>query len=88
MSIPKATTTRQSLGPRVPRRVEATQDDASVTSEPVRSVSSSFVEADRSKLTVFVDAALHRRFKAAAAASGQNMRDVVEELLENWVKAQ
>lgn len=75
MSIPKAKTT---LGPH-----------KSVAPLAPPSVSSSFVEpdADRTKLTVQIDAELHRRFKAAVAGSGKKMRDVVEEMIEHWTAA-
>lgn len=75
MSIPKVKTT---LGPR-----------KSVAPLATPSVSSSFVEpdADRTKLTVQIDAELHRRFKAAVAGSGKKMRDVVEEMIEQWTAA-
>ncbi|EEN88982.1 hypothetical protein RHOER0001_5497 [Rhodococcus erythropolis SK121] len=52
-------------------------------------MTSSFVEpdADRTKLTVQIDAELHRRFKAAVAGSGKKMRDVVEDMIEQWTDA-
>lgn len=77
MSIPKAKTAT-TLGPRK-------------TAPPIAapSVTSSFVEpdADRTKLTVNIDAELHRRFKAAVAGSGKKMRDVVEEMIDQWTAA-
>lgn len=78
MSIPKAKTASP-LGPRRPL------NDAEPASAP--SVAASFVDPDeaRSKLTVNIDAQLHRRFKASAAASGKTMRDVVEEAIEQWI---
>lgn len=42
---------------------------------------------DGTKLTVQIDAELHRRFKAAVAGSGKKMRDVVEEMIEQWTDA-
>ena len=77
MSIPKAKTT-PTLGPR---------KSAPPIAPP--SVTSSFVEpdADRTKLTVQIEAELHRRFKAAVAGSGKKMRDVVEEMIEQWTDA-
>ncbi|MGB3674002.1 MAG: plasmid partition protein ParG [Candidatus Nanopelagicales bacterium] len=71
MSIPKATTT---LGPR------------KTAPAATPSVTTSFVapDADRTKLTVEIDAELHRRFKSAVAGSGEKMRDVVEEMIEQW----
>ena len=81
MSIPKAKPAPQ-LGPKRPIPTAATAPAAP-------SVSSSFKEpdADRSKLTVNIDAELHRRFKAAVAGSGKKMRDVVEEMIEQWTDA-
>lgn len=81
MSIPKAKVAPQ-LGPK-------RQMPTAATAPTAPSVSSSFKEpdADRSKLTVNIDAELHRRFKAAVAGSGKKMRDVVEEMIEQWTDA-
>lgn len=81
MSIPKAKSAPQ-LGLKG-------QMSTATTVPTVPSVSSSFKEpdADRSKLTVNIDAELHRRFKAAVAGSGKKMRDVVEEMIGQWTDA-
>jgi hypothetical protein len=80
MSLNKAP--NGNLGPRRP--LNATPTGAPASNAP--SVASSFVEQSRTKMTVFVDTDLHRRFKSTVAATGQTMRDVVEELLEDWTR--
>lgn len=69
------------LGPRKPLNTPLTETTASVPS-----VAAGFIEPARTKLTVHIDEDLHRRFKSTVAASGQTMRAVVEEVLEDWVK--
>lgn len=54
------------------------------TTNPV-SVADTFTDTDAtSMLTVRINEALHRRFKAAVATQGRTMRDVVEQLLNTW----
>lgn len=79
MSIPKRNT---NLGPRTKPASPAAQ--AETPAAP--SVADSFIEPVQSMLTVRIDANLHRRFKSTVAASGMKMRDVVEELLEDWTR--
>ncbi|WP_072713693.1 plasmid partition protein ParG [Rhodococcus rhodnii] len=53
-----------------------------------QSVESSFAhpDDDRTKMTTWIASTVHRRFKATAAAEGVKMRDVVEELVEEWIE--
>lgn len=78
MSLNKS---KGNLGPRKPLNILA-----GPTPSPVPSVAAGFIEPARTKLTVHIDEDLHRRFKSTVAASGQTMRAVVEEVLEDWVK--
>ncbi|NKR30063.1 hypothetical protein GS966_25465 [Rhodococcus hoagii] len=80
MSLSKAP--KGNLGPRKPLNATTT----GVPTPTAPSVASSFVEQSRTKMTVFVDTDLHRRFKSTVAATGGTMRDVVEELLEEWTR--
>lgn len=79
MSIPKAT---GSLGPRT--RPATPSRPTTPTPEP--SIQSTFVDPDgnRTKLTFEISSDLHRRFKTASVANGEKMRDVLEELIEQW----
>lgn len=72
--------TKGNLGPRKP--LSAPEE----STMPAPSVAAGFIEPARTKLTVHIDEDLHRRFKSTVAASGQTMRAVVEEVLEDWVK--
>ena len=42
-------------------------------------------QTETSNLNLLIDQELHRRFKAAAAAAGLKMSDVVRELLAMWL---
>lgn len=38
------------------------------------------------RTTIYLPKALHRKFKAAAVAAEREMSDIVEELIEEWLK--
>ena len=79
MSIPKK---RSGLGPR-PKPI-ATPGRAEATGAP--SVADSFVAPTYTMLTVRINKDVHLSFKSAVAAQGEKMRDIVEELLEEWTR--
>lgn len=75
MSIPK----RSNLGP-------PTKPIAPADTPAAPSVADSFIEPTYTMLTVRIEENVHRRFKTAAAAHGEKMRDIIEQLLEDWTR--
>ena len=80
MSIPKK---RSNLGPR-PKAAVAPPERAEAPAAP--SVADSFVTPTYTMLTVRINKDVHLSFKSAVAAQGEKMRDIVEQLLEDWTR--
>lgn len=54
-------------------------------SKPVRKSKST--DADYSRTTVYLPKRLHKQLKAAAADEEREMSDIVEQLVEQWLKS-
>jgi Ribbon-helix-helix protein, copG family len=64
---------------------ESTETPKLPESQPVRKSKST--DPDYSRTTVYLPKRLHKQLKAAAADEEREMSDILEQLLEQWLKS-